>query len=265
MDLSVSHKLGGSRFWFWVPFLQQSSNNPVNLNGDYMTLLDFNWILGRGPKWNPVKNWIPVFNWFWQTSTFGRKSRKNPVCWITYLLLQKNRSSSLRNIMKTQHGEGEKEQVNMWCLETTVSLSPVIDRQMVSVVIVRGLCDVWSKINSVTFVTDEQNELSLCPGEDPPNLVVVRIRGLSMWLMYPHMYPRTSGPLYLKMSSRTCMWKMWSCDTQDSVNHCQLLSSNDWSIPLFVRSTVRDSLLLDVMRWDTGGGALKSWPSWVWI
>ena len=82
--------------------------------------------------------------------------------------------------MKTQHGEGEKEQVNMCCLETTVSLSAVIDRQMVSVVIVRGLCDVWSKINSVTFVTDEQNELSLCPGEDPPNLVVVRIRGLSM-------------------------------------------------------------------------------------
>jgi hypothetical protein len=56
-----------------------------------------------------------------------------------------------------------------------VCFSSVIDRQSVSLVIVRGLCDVWSKIKSVTFVTDEQNALSLCPVEVPANLVVVRI------------------------------------------------------------------------------------------
>jgi hypothetical protein len=36
-----------------------------------MTFLDFNWIFGHMRKTNPVKNWIPVFNWIRQTSTFG--------------------------------------------------------------------------------------------------------------------------------------------------------------------------------------------------
>jgi hypothetical protein len=42
------------------------------------------------------------------------------------------------------------EQVTMGCLETTSCFSPVIDRQnvRVSVVIVRGLCDAWSKMKS---------------------------------------------------------------------------------------------------------------------
>ena len=57
--------------------------------------------------------------------------------------------------------------------ETTVCFSTVIDRQSVSVVIVRGLCDVWSNMNSTTFVTDEQNVLSLCPLEGVGNLVPV--------------------------------------------------------------------------------------------
>jgi hypothetical protein len=66
----------------------------------------------------------------------------------------------------------------MCCLETTVYFSPVIDRPRVSVSIVRGLCDVWRKIKSARFITDEQNTLPLCPGEDPVNLVTVRIRFL---------------------------------------------------------------------------------------
>ena len=33
---------------------------------------------------------------------------------------------------------------------------------------------------------------------------------------------------------------------------------------LFVRSTLRDSLLLWVIRWDAAAAALKSWPSWLW-
>ena len=93
--------------------------------------------------------------------------------------LRTNFSTKLRQDLSkhrtTQHGgrEGEQEQVNMCCLETTVCFSPVIDRQSVSTVIVRGLCDVWSNMNSATFVTDEQNVHSLCPPEVATNLVVV--------------------------------------------------------------------------------------------
>ena len=36
------------------------------------------------------------------------------------------------------------------------------------------------------------------------------------------------------------------------------------SIPLFVRSTVRDSLLLSVMSWAATAAEVKSWSSWVW-
>jgi hypothetical protein len=82
----------------------------------------------------------------------------------------------------TQHGgrEGEQDQVTVCCLEVTVHFSPAIDRQSVSTVIVEGLCDAWSKMKSDTLVTDEQNELSLCPAEGPANLVAVRIRCLSV-------------------------------------------------------------------------------------
>ncbi len=50
--------------------------------------------------------------------------------------------------------------------------SEVIDRECVSTSIVRAICNVWRKINCATFVTDEQNELSLCPAEGPRNLLV---------------------------------------------------------------------------------------------
>jgi hypothetical protein len=82
----------------------------------------------------------------------------------------------------------------MCYLETTVCLSQAIDRQSVSVMIDRGQCDVCSKINSSTFVTDEQNTLSLCPAQDPTNLVAVRIGCLSVRCMQPHMYPQSSAP-----------------------------------------------------------------------
>ena len=35
-------------------------------------------------------------------------------------------------------------------------------------------------------------------------------------------------------------------------------------IPLFATSTLRDSLLLYVIRWGTTAVTLKSWSSWVW-
>jgi hypothetical protein len=101
------------------------------------------------------------------------------------------------NIEQTQHAgrEGEQEQVSMCCLETTLCFSSVIDGQSVSTVIVRGPCNVCNNINSVTFVTDEQNAHSLCPAEGPANLVAVRIPRLSVWHRQPHMYPRSSVPL----------------------------------------------------------------------
>jgi hypothetical protein len=90
--------------------------------------------------------------------------------------LKKKRGPQPFEPRTTQHGgkEGEQEQVTMCFLETTLCFSPVIERQSVSVVIVRRLCDVCSKINSVTFVTDEQR-LSMCPTEPPTNLDPVRI------------------------------------------------------------------------------------------
>jgi hypothetical protein len=72
-------------------------------------------------------------------------------------------------------------------MQATVYFSEVIDRQSVSSLILRGLCDVWSKINSATFVTDEQNVFSLCPGE-------VRETWLPFVCTQPHMYPKISAP-----------------------------------------------------------------------
>ncbi len=82
----------------------------------------------------------------------------------------------------------------MCCLEATVCFSSAIDGQSVSAVITRGLCDVCNNINTVTFVTDEQNVHSLCPAEGPANLVAVRIPRLSVCHRQPHMYLRSSVP-----------------------------------------------------------------------
>ena len=103
-------------------------------------------------------------------------------------------------------------------MQTTVYFSEVIDGQSVSTVIVRGLCDVWRKINSATFVTDEQNARSLCPPEGPANLVAVRIPRLSVRRRQPHMYLRSSAPsdvysdMYVKdaVLCRATQWEPWS-------------------------------------------------------
>ena len=96
--------------------------------------------------------------------------------------------------------------------------SLTIDRQGFSVAIVRGLCDVWRNMNAVTFVTDEQNALSLCPAEGPANLVAVRIPRLSVRRRQPHMYLRSSAPsdvysdMYVKdaVLCRATQWEPWS-------------------------------------------------------
>jgi hypothetical protein len=106
----------------------------------------------------------------------------------------------------TQHGEreGEQEQVTMCYMDATVCFSSVIDRQSVSEVIVRALCDVCIKINSVTVVIDEQKYSLTVSYRSPGKLC-----------------------LHLQMSSRTCMSKIRSCVAQDNRNHGRRLSSND--------------------------------------
>jgi hypothetical protein len=96
--------------------------------------------------------------------------------------------------------------------------SSAIDGQSVSAVIVRGLCDVCNNINVVTFVTDEQNERSLCPAEGPANLVAVRIPRPSVRRRQLHMYPRSFAPsdvysdMYVKdtVLCRATQWEPWS-------------------------------------------------------
>jgi hypothetical protein len=108
-----------------------------------------------------------------------------------------------------------------------VYFSEVIDKQSVSSVIVRGLCDVWSKINSATFVTEEQNVFSLCRAEVQANLVAVRIRCVSVCCI--RNLTCILRVLYLQMSSWTCMSKMQSCVAKDSwkvVDVSQVMISN---------------------------------------
>ena len=99
---------------------------------------------------------------------------------------------------------------------TTVVFSPVIDRQSVSAPIVRGIRDSWTTINDTAFVTDDHIALSLCPPEGPANLVVVRIRCVSVLRTHPHMYPRISARLdvctdmYVKDHVLMCVMK---CET----------------------------------------------------
>ncbi len=82
--MSVDKKtlLDGSQFWFCV----RSYKNPVNLNSDKITVMDFNWIFSKTRKSNPENIWIPVTLWIGQTSTFGVKSWKNPYYSITYTI-----------------------------------------------------------------------------------------------------------------------------------------------------------------------------------
>ncbi len=61
--------------------------------------------------------------------------------------------------------------------------------------IVRDICNVYRKIYCATFVTDEQNTLSLCPTEGPRNWFDVRIRCVSVLRKHPIMYPRRSTRL----------------------------------------------------------------------
>ena len=101
---------------------------------------------------------------------------------------------------------------------TTVHFLAVIDRESVLPPIFRGLCDVWSTLKSVTFVTDECNASSLGPPERLKKLVVVRIRYVSFRSMHSHMYPWSCAPshvssdMYVKdaVLCRARQWEPWS-------------------------------------------------------
>jgi hypothetical protein len=89
--------------------------------------------------------------------------------------------------------KGGKVRVTTCWKEETMCFWEVIDTQCVSVVIVRRGLWFLDEMKSTTFVTDEQNAFSLCPVEDVTNLVVFRIRWLSVVCM------KTSH-----VSSRSC-------------------------------------------------------------
>ena len=108
-------------------------------------------------------------------------------------------SSTIVNLKssKRHHGgrEGGRQQVTICYQEITVYFSVAIDRDSVSPGIVRSLRDGWRTINCTSFITDKRSALSLCPTQVRTNLVVVRIRCVSVLHTHPHMYPRSSEPL----------------------------------------------------------------------
>ncbi len=100
------------------------------------------------------------------------------------------------------HGLEDEETLRRWkqlgrpCFKDLPrGFSAAIDRQTVCSSIVREICNVWRKINCATFVTDEQNALSLCPAKGRRNFLAVRIPCVSVVRTHPHMYPQRSTPL----------------------------------------------------------------------
>ena len=73
--------LGGSRFWFWVPFRQNGIKKGINLNYDWTTLFHFLFHTVSLPKRKRINNsnWNCLF--FWDTSPFGCKMEN---VWCTY-------------------------------------------------------------------------------------------------------------------------------------------------------------------------------------
>ena len=108
---------------------------------------------------------------------------------------------------------------NLRCHTTTVHFLTAIDRKNVLPPIFRRLCDVWTTLKSVAFVTDECNASSLGPPERLKKLVAVRIRYVSLRRMYSHMYPWSCAPshvssdMYVK-DAVLCRARQWEpCST----------------------------------------------------
>ena len=73
--------VGGSRFWFWVPFRQNGIKNGINLNCDWTILFHFLFHAVSRPKRKRINNYIGIFYSKGHTSTFGCKKEN---VWCTY-------------------------------------------------------------------------------------------------------------------------------------------------------------------------------------
>ena len=73
--------VGGSRFWFWVPFRQNGIKNGINLNCDWTILFHFLFHAVSSPKRKRINNYIGIFYSKGHTSTFGCKKEN---VWCTY-------------------------------------------------------------------------------------------------------------------------------------------------------------------------------------
>jgi hypothetical protein len=75
------NRVGGSRFWFWVPFRQNGIKNGINLNCDWTILFHFLFHAVSRPKRKRINNYIGIFYSKGHTSTFGCKKEN---VWCTY-------------------------------------------------------------------------------------------------------------------------------------------------------------------------------------
>jgi hypothetical protein len=93
---------------------------------------------------------------------------KKEILWKLENYVPTNAKTIVKNQNPIIHGGkvDVRQQVTLYCQETTVYFSMSIDRTRVSSGIVRALRDVWRTINCVVFVTDEQSVFLLCPEED---------------------------------------------------------------------------------------------------
>ena len=135
----------------------------------------------------------------------------------------------------------------------------VIDSESFSETIFRAICNVWTKINYTTFVTDVQTKCDLTVSYRKPEKLVCRSNSLCVCA---HMYPRRSTRLdvYSEMYVKDEV-----CCTPWSGKHGEKLSSNDWPVLLFVTYTIWVSLLFCVMRDDVFATVVNFWTSWLWI
>ena len=136
--MGLTHQVGGSRFWFWVPFRQNGIKNGINLNCDWTILFHFLFHAVSRPKRKRINNYIGIFYSKGHTSTFGCKKEN---VWCTYRKFAKSLQTSNNATWREGRSTGTGK---VCCLEVTMCFSLTIDRQGFSVVIVRGLYDVPS-------------------------------------------------------------------------------------------------------------------------
>jgi hypothetical protein len=226
---NVTLTVGGSRFWFWVPFRRNGIKIGINLNYDWTTLLHFLFQPGRGPKWKRINIlfWNCLF-FFPHLNVWVKIGKCLDM--ITYHFFNEIASRPFQTSNNTTWREGRWTGAGNHVLTSDYRVFLTGDRQTKCLDGDRQKT-VWClDQHELRYLRDGRTENSLCPVEGAANLVPVRLRCLSVRHMKPHMYPRTSAPSL--MSTRTCMWSMRSCGARDSVNLLEYEAGTPMSSPL---------------------------------